>query len=161
MGISQIGHLASPGRTLDKSLFNQIRLIYLLHRSGILAQSRRNSRQPYGAAFEFIDNDRKYLIVDLVEPVIIDIKRFQRLTCYLQNDPPRPIKMGKITNTTQQGIPDTRRSTTAHSDLGSRIMRTRHAQLLGRPLYNMSQYGMIVIFQMTVYPESGTQRTRQ
>ena len=38
MGISQIGHLAPPGRTLDKSLLNQIRFIYLLQRSGILAQ---------------------------------------------------------------------------------------------------------------------------
>ena len=161
MGISQIGHLASPGRTLDKSLFNQIRFIYLLQRSGILAQSRRNSRQPYGAAFEFIDNDRKYLIVDLVEPVFIDVQRFQRIPCYLQIDTPRPFHLGKITNTTQQGIPDTGRSTTAHSDLGSRLMRTRHAQQLGRPLYNMSQYSMIVIFQMTIYPESGTQRTRQ
>ena len=76
MFISQFSHFTSARSTFQETFFYQERFVYFFYGPSILTQCRSNGSKPYRTAFEFINNGTKYLIIDFIESVLIDIQRF-------------------------------------------------------------------------------------
>ena len=73
MRVCKHRHLSAPRRALYKTLFDEERLIHLLDSAGIFAERRGNSGEADRAAAKLVYDSRKYLVVNLVETVSVDI----------------------------------------------------------------------------------------
>ncbi len=122
MFISQFSHFTSAGGTFQETLFDKERLIHLFQSSGIFTQCRSNGSKPYRTAFEFINNGAKYLIIDFIESVLINIQCFKSEVGNLRINATRTFYLCKISHTTQQCICNTRRSTATGSDLDAALV---------------------------------------
>ena len=156
MRIGKLGYFPSARRALDKALFDKIRLIDLLERTGIFAQCRCNRRQTHRATFELVDNRYQYFVIDFIETVLVDIQSFESDTGNLYCNAPASFHLGKIADTAQKGIGNTRCPTAAHGNLHSRLSRTGNLQNRSRALHDMAQYRMVIILQMAINAETGT-----
>ena len=111
MFISQFRNLPSAWSTLQETFFDKERLIHFLQGPGILTQCRSNSSQSHRPAFELIDNGTQYLVVYLIQPVTVDIQRFESISGYLHIDASGTFYLSEIAYPTQQGIGNTGGST--------------------------------------------------
>ena len=146
MLIRQLSGLTTARRTLDKALFDQIRLIHILYRAGIFAHRRSDCVQAHRTAFELIDDRAQQLVVDLVQTERVDIQCFQRVLGDLQINLPVTLHLREVPHTAQQRIRYTRRTTTATGYLCGSLTVYIDAQQPRRTLHNTRKDICVVVF---------------
>ena len=82
MLIGQFRYHTTTWSTLDKTLHDEERLVDLLHRSGILANSGSDSGNAHRTSAELVDDGQQDAVINLVQSLLVDIQCFQR---YLGN----------------------------------------------------------------------------
>ena len=161
MLISQISHLTSTRCPLYETLLNQKRLINLLNRTRILTHRRCNRSQPHRTTLELINHRQQNLIINLIQPITVDIQRLKRITRNRAVNPTRTLHLRKVTHTTQQSIRNTRRTPTPTRYLYSRLSHNRHLHYRRRTIDDIHQHLIIVVFKVAINTKSRTQRSRQ
>ena len=161
MSIGQLCHLAASGGTFDEALLDEERFIDLLHRTAVLANGCGDGVDAHWAATELIDDGEQDLIVYLVQTVAVDVQRLECHPCDTQVDASVALHLGKITHTAQQGIGDTRRAAAAAGYLAGGLYIYGEPQDAGTAGDDLLQRGGIVVFQVQVDAEAGTERCRK
>lgn len=123
MPVSQFGHFAAARRTAYKTFLNKKRLIHLLQRSGVLANSRGNGGYAHWPTLELVDNGGQNLVVYFVQPILVNVQRLKGIARNGGIDSAVALDLRKIAHTAQQRIGYTRR--TAARRLFQRPLRHR------------------------------------
>ena len=74
MVVSEAGGHAATGRALDEAFHDEERLVDFLDGTGVLADGGGNGAETDRTATELIDDGSEYLVVDFVEPVLVDVQ---------------------------------------------------------------------------------------
>ena len=101
MLIRQLRHLAPTRSTLDEAFLDKERLVHLLNGTRVFAQRRGNGGKAYGATLELVDDSSQYLVVNLVEPITVDVQCFEGIAGNLRVDAARTLHLRKVAHTTQ------------------------------------------------------------
>ena len=157
MLVCQLGSHTSTRGTLNKALHDEEWLIHLLHRAAILADSRGNGANAHRTATELVDDGGENLVVYLVKTILVDVQRLQSHLSDVVSDGAITLHLGKIAHSSQQGVGDTRRTTRAARDFHSSLILDRHLQEHGTTLDNLLQCLWVIILQVQIDAETGTQ----
>lgn len=95
---------SSPRRPVDKPIFDQIGLIDLLDRPGILADRRRQRIQSHRAAGKLFHDRRQKQTVGLIQTVLIHFQKIQRERGDLPGDLSVIFHLGKIAYPLQETV---------------------------------------------------------
>ena len=161
MGIGKVGYLASPWRPLDEAFFYQERFIDLLERAGVFAQRGGDGRQSDGTALKLVYHRRQELVVNLVQAIAVNVQRFEGIAGNRLVDATAPLHLGKVAHAAEQGVGDTRRAATPRGNLFGRSLLAGDIQYLRTAEDDVRQRLVVVVFQMHVDAEAGTERTGQ
>ena len=89
MLVSEVGHFATTGRALDKAFLDEKRFVDLLQRAGVFTQRSGDGGQSDRTSAKLVDNGAQNLVVYLIQPVTVDIKRLKGEAGYLRLPPRR------------------------------------------------------------------------
>src|SRR5437588_735555 len=84
------------------------RLVYLLEGAGILAHRRGDGREPDGPALELLDDRLQDPAVHVVEPELVHVQAFQRLTRHLSGDLPAGADLSVVAHPLEEPVGDAR-----------------------------------------------------
>ena len=124
MAVGQICSLPTPRSTVDKALFDQVWLVYLLHSPGILSYGSGYSTKPDGTSLELVDNGIEYLIIYRVKSALVYIKRVKSIGGYLKVYETGTLDLCEIPDPAQKRIGNTRCSTASHGYLHRGLAET-------------------------------------
>ena len=99
-----------------KPELQQIRLVDVLDRVGLLAERHRERRQPDGAAAELLDDGAQETPVEPLETDLVDLEHRQRLLGDLGRDDALMAHLGHVAHAAQDPVGDPRRSARAARD---------------------------------------------
>src|SRR5918999_1767818 len=80
---------AAARRALQEAELEQVRLVDVLDRVGLLPERDRERREPDGAAAELVRDGRQKLPVGPLEPDAVDLVELERLARDVEGDDPR------------------------------------------------------------------------
>ena len=161
MLVSQLRHHTATRRALDEALHDEEGLVNLLHSTCILSNGSSDGRDTHRTATELVDDGQQDLIVDLIETVLVDVQGCQRYLRDLRVDLTVAFYLGEVANSTQQGVGDTGRTTTTACNLEGSIFRDGHSEDTSRTLDDGLQRLWVVILQVHIDAETGSQGSRQ
>ena len=150
---------SSSRRALDEALHDEERLVNLLYGAAILAYCRGNGAYAYRTATELVDDGGENLVVNLVQAILVDVERLERHLGNIISDGSVALYLGKITHSSEQRVGDTRSSARTAGDFHSRLILYRHLQEHRTSLDNLLKRSRVVIFEMQIDSETGTQRS--
>ena len=110
MLVSQLGDFTPTRRTLQETFLYHARIVHFFHRTRVFAESRGNGGQTNRPTIALIDNGRKNLVVDFIQAIAVDVQSFEGIASNLHINATVAFHLGKVADTTKQGIGDTRRS---------------------------------------------------
>ena len=157
MLVGQFCNLAPSWRALYEAFLYEERFVHLLHRASVLAYGGGDGVDAHGTALELVYDGQQYLVVYLVQAIAVDIQCLQGIACYVHVYPAVALHLCKVAHTAQQGIGYTWRATAAAGYFAGGLALYGHAQNAGTPQDNLLQGDAVVIFQVQVYAETGTQ----
>ena len=79
MRATEVGDHAAARRPLEEAELQQVRLVDVLDRVGLLAERDGEGRQPDRPAAELERDRLEELAVDALEPLLVDLEQLQRL----------------------------------------------------------------------------------
>ena len=159
--VCEFRHHSSARRALDEAFHDEIRLIDLLHRAGVLTDCRGDGGDAHRTALELVDNSEQDLVVYLVQTVLVDVERRQGDVGDLGVNPSRPSHLSEVSHSPEQSVGNTWRSARASRNLYRGIIVDRHPEDARRTLDDTLQRLRIIIFQMQVDAETCAQRRRE
>ena len=106
--------------------------------------------------FEFVDYGQQDTVVDFIESVSVDVERFKRVACDREVYAAGAANHREVAHTTQQRVGYTRCATAAQCDFKRGFIVDSDFKKSGRAFHNPFENIVVIIFQMTVYAESGT-----
>ena len=148
---------SSSRRALDETLHDEERLVNLLYGAAILAYCRGNGAYAYRTATELVDDGGENLIIYLVQAILVDVECLERHLGNIVSDGSVALYLGKITHSSEQRIGDTRGSARTAGDFHCRLILYRYLQEHRTSLDNLLKRSRVVIFQMQIDSETGTQ----
>ena len=148
---------SSARSAVDKSGFDQERLVDLLDRSGVFADGRGDGVQSYGTAAELFDDRSEDLVVHLIESARVDIERRESDLCDFEVDVPFALDHGEVAHSAQQRVGDSGRAARAERHLVRRVVVDRDVQNARRAFDDAGQHRGVVIFQMALDAEARPQ----
>src|SRR5690606_6421260 len=104
MKISQFSHLTTTWGALDKSLLDEKRFIYLFNCTGIISNSGGDCSDSHRSTIEFINDREQYFIVDFIQPMFVNVKRFERIGRNGPVNTPVALHLCKVTHPSQKGV---------------------------------------------------------
>ena len=158
MLVGQFRHLTSTRSATDEAFFDKERLVHLLHRTGIFANGGGNGGHAHRSTLKLIDDGGKNFVVNLVQPIAVDIERFEGITGNLQIDRSVAFDLRKVAHAAQQGVSNTWCATAAAGNLGRSLRVDTHRQKVGRAQHDFAQRLRVVVFQVEVDAEARPQR---
>ena len=117
--VGQVRSLTTPGSALDKSLHDEKRLVHFLDRALVFAYSRGYRIDTYRPTVKFVNDCREQLVVYLVQAVLVYIERLECEMRDLEVYDAVALDLGKVSDTPQQGIGYTWRTSLAISAAAS------------------------------------------
>ena len=159
--IGQLGHLASPRSAFDEALLDEEGLVHLLDGAAVLSDGRGNRVDAHRPALELVDDGKQYLVVYLVQSITVDIECLQGIAGDVQVNPAVASHLGKVAHAPQQGIGDTWRAAAASCNLMRRRLFDGQPQDACRTGDDVLEGVGVVVFQMQVDAEPGTQGCRE
>ncbi len=99
--------------------------------------------------------------IHFVQAAFVDIECREAVTGNGLVDRSRAFYLCKIADTTQQGIGNTRRATTAPRNFSSAVFTHRDIQDFSRTVNNAYQCWHVVIIEVAIDPETRPQRRRE
>lgn len=109
----EVGDFAASGSAFDESFLYQVGFIDFLYRAGILAERCGYGPESYRTAFEFGYDGCQYPVVDLVQPVAVDVQGLEAVAGYFRIDLSVAFDLSEITHAPEQGVGNSRSSATA------------------------------------------------
>src|SRR3712207_124445 len=161
MLIGKFRHLPSARCTLHKTLFDKERLIDLLDGSGVFAQRGSDGSQSHRTSFKLVDNGAQNLVVYLVEPVAVDVQRFEREPGNVRIDGACPFHLRKVPHTAKQGIGYTRSAAAARRYFRRCRNGARHIEDGSGTADDRTQHIVVVILQVQIDAETRAKRSRK
>ena len=143
---------------LDKTLHDKERLIHFLYRARILADGCGYGAHTHGSATELVDDGGENLVVNLVQTVLVDVQRLERHLRNIISDGSVTLHLGEISHAAQERIGNTRRSARTAGDFHRSRILDRHFQEHCTSPDNLLQRLRIIILQMEIDAETGTER---
>ena len=104
---------AAARRALEEAELEQVRLVDVLDRVGLLAERDGERRQADRAALELERDRAQELAVGALEPLAVDLHQRQRLARDLVRDRALVAHLGDVADTTQDAVGDSRCSARA------------------------------------------------
>ena len=77
MFVRQLRHHTSTGSTLDETLHDEERLVYLFYSTCILTDGSGYGGDAHRTATELVDDGQQDAVVYLVQPVLVNVQRRQ------------------------------------------------------------------------------------
>ena len=139
MFVGKCRHFAPPRCTFEESLLNEEWFINLFECTRVFAQCRSDSSQADRAAMKLLNQERKYLIVDLIKSVTVDMQSFQGITRDGFVNLTGTFYLSKVPYTSQQSVGNTGRTATSACDLSGSIHSTTDVQDVGAAKDNLCQ----------------------
>ena len=161
MLVGQFRDFTTSGRTLNETLLDEERLIDLLDGASIFTDRRGYGVDAHGSSLELVDDYAKYLVVNLIQAILIDVQGLQRIARYAHVYPAVTLHLGKVTHPSEQGIGNTWRATAAAGNLACRHSVYGESQDAGRTLHDAAQGGRIIIFKVHIDAKAGAQGCRE
>ena len=158
MTISQVGNDAAARCARKESFLDQERFIYFFQCTYIFTDGCGNSSGADRTAAEFFDDGQQDLIVDGIETTRIDVQGIERETRDFQIDNTVTPHLCEVTDTTQQGIGDTRRTAAAKGYFARSFIFNLYIQDTGAAADDVEKHAGVVILQVTLDAEAGTER---
>ena len=90
------------------------------------------------AAVELLDDRAQDLVVDLVQPQLVDVETAQRLARDVSGDHAVRPHLGVVAHAPQQAVGDARRAARAPGDLAARLVVDWHAEDAGGALDDLA-----------------------
>ena len=113
MSVRQFGGLTASRCTFDEAFLDQVRLINILYRSGVLAHSGGYGVQTDWSSAELVDDGGQELVIYLVQTEGVDIQGFESILGDVQIHSAIALDLCKVAYTAEQGIGYTRRTAAA------------------------------------------------
>ena len=161
MLIGKLGGHSASWRALDETLHDEERLVNLLYGAAILAYCRGNGAYAYRTSTELVDDGGENLVVYLVQAILVDIERLESHLGNIEGDGSVALYLGEIPDSSEQRVGDTRGSARAAGDFYCRLIFYRHLQEHRTSLDNLLKRLWVVVFQMQIDSETGTERSRE
>ena len=102
--VGKLGDLPPPWRAHNKALLYQKWFVHLFQGLGTFGYCCGQCGDAYGAAFEFINDGGKYLVVHFIQTMGIHIERFETKLRYFQVNIAVPFNLCKVAHPSQKGV---------------------------------------------------------
>ena len=158
MMVSHLGGDSSSLGAHDEAFLYKERLIDLLERALVLTDSGGYCIGSDRAALESGDYRAKDLVINRVQSPLVDLQLVKGVTGYVKIYMPVPHHLGEVTDTLEESVGDSWRSTASQSDLLGSLVVDRHVQDPSATAHDPYQIRSVVIFKGTVDSESFAQR---
>ena len=149
------------GRALQEPELQQIRLVDVLDRLGLLAERDGERREPDRAAAEPLDHAAQELAVEALEPDRVDLEQRQRLLGDRGRDDSLVTHLGDVAHAAQDAVRDPRRAARAARDELCRVVGDLDAEDAGRAAHDRRELDRAVVVEPEREAEAVAQRRRQ
>ena len=109
MCAAELRDRAAARRALDEAELQEVRLVHVLDRVGLLAERRGERRQADGAAVELLPDRAQELTVGPLEPGLVDLEQLERLGGDRGRDRSLVADLGDVADAPEDAVGDTRR----------------------------------------------------
>ena len=157
----KVGDFAAARGALDEAFFDEVGLVDLLDGAGVFADGGGYGGEAHRTSAELVDDGRQYLIVNFIEAVAVDVEGFEGEACYLRVDVAVAFHLGEVANAAQKCVGYTGRASRAHGYLVGGFGRHLHMHQRRRAPQDAFEHHMVVVFEVALDAEAGTQRSRQ
>ena len=161
MRIGRSGGLTPARRPHQQPFLDQIRLVDLFQRTGILTDGRGNGRCPDGASIELVDQRREDAVVHLVQPLAINIQSVQGKLRNLLINGSVTLDLREVSDSAQERVRDPGRTSGARRNLIRRGVLDGHVQDASASLNDVGEGLGVVVLQPKVDAETRAQRRCQ
>src|SRR6478752_6167693 len=134
----------AAGGALEKSELDQIGFVDIHDRIGFFTGGGGKRLNPNRTAIELVDDRNENTAVNVVESKLVDIQHLERAHGNIARDLAITMNLRVVTNSLQQSIPDTRRSTRPQGNLASAIIIHRRFEDRRRTANDLFHRIMIV-----------------
>ena len=152
---------APPRRALDEPLLDEVGLVHLLERTGVLPDRDREVGEPRGASAEFLDEGRQDAHVHFVETVPVHVQGVQRPVGDGGSDASVRFDFGEVPGAAQEAVRNAGRAAAAPRDLVRALRGNCDAQKRRRPFHDALQQVARIIIVPEVDAEPRTKRRRK
>ena len=114
---AELGDDPPARRALEEAELEQVRLVDVLDRVGLLAERDGERREADRAAAELLGDRRQQLAVDALEPAAVDLEQLERLAGDVVRDLAGVAHLGDVAHAPQDPVRDPRRAARAARDL--------------------------------------------
>lgn len=159
MFVGEFRRHAAAWCALDEAALYEVRLVDILDGSGILANGCGDGGNAYWTTIEFINYGEKNLEIHLIETEAVDIEGVEALCCNLLVDVTIANDLSKIANSTEKRISNTWRTATAKGYGIAGILIYSDPKDACGATHNLRYERSVVIFEVALDAETGTQRT--
>ena len=115
MGERGVGGHAAARRAHEEPLLEQVGLVDVLDRVGLLADRHRERRQAHRAAAELLADGAQDLAVEPVEPGRVDLEQVERLARHVRVDVAGAAHLGEVAHALEQPVGHARRAARARA----------------------------------------------
>src|SRR6266511_831137 len=161
MRAPELGDNTSARRALDEPELQQVRLVDVLDRVRLLAESDGERRQSDRTAAEAFDNRTQQLAVDAFEAELVHLVQLERFARDLDRHRALVAHLGDVAHTAQDPVRDTRRAARASRDLVGGNVRGLDTEDARAPPHDRRELRPFVVAEPERHPETITERRRQ
>src|SRR6266540_3737551 len=161
VGAPQLRQHASAGRALQETELEQVRLVDVLDRVGLLAEGHSEGREPNRPPVEAFHDRAQELAVDPLKALSVDLEQLERLGRDLSRHCPLMPHLGDIPYAAKDAVRDPRGAARAAGDLLGRVIGDLHVENASRAPHDQSELGRVVVVEPEGHPEAVAQRRCQ
>jgi len=121
-----LGDHAAARRAHEKAAHDEVGLVDVLQRVGLLAERHGKRLETDGPAVELLDDRLQDVSVELVEPLAVHLQQLQGSETDVVTDAPLMAYLGEVADAAKQPVGDARRAARATGDGGCRSLIERH-----------------------------------
>src|SRR5690606_15637134 len=152
---------APARRPGHEAFLDQVRLVDLLDRAGVLAHGHGDGRDADGAALELLHQREQDAAVHLVEAGLVHVERVQGVVGEGARDAAVALDLGEVARAAEEAVGDARRAAAAPGDLVRAVLLDLDADDARRAEDDLLKElgGVVVVAE--VDPEAGAERGRE
>ena len=148
-------------RALQEAELEQVRLVHVLDRVGLLAERDRERREPDRAAAELVRDRPQELAVDALEAGLVHLEELERLPRDRERDDARVADLRDVADAAQDAVRDARRAARPRRDLVGRAVLDLDSEDPRRARDDRGELGGLVVAEPERHPEAVAERRRQ
>ena len=151
-----------PARgALQEAELQQVRLVDVLDRVGLLAERDGERREADGPAAELERDRLQQLAVGALEAVVVDLEQLEGLLRDVARDHAGVTHLGDVADAPQDPVGDPRRPPRAACDLVGGVVLDLDAEDARRAAHDRTELSRVVVAEPERHPEAVAQRRRQ